>query len=115
MDRPTTHCLAKFCVDQSHCFEAQDWLHLDSIDPKSVALAARYLSMTSWYGHEEILADIADRIEPSRCNDSACLCREAEQIGFDLPYFSYTVRLGLTQTRRQTQNLWNPILAAACL
>jgi len=98
MDRRTTDMLAKFCIDQSCCFNSPDWLFLDGIDPKAVALAAKYLSMTSWYGHEEALAEIVERIH-ALDDDSAGLYRESRLLDFDLPYFSSVVRLGIARAR----------------
>ena len=55
----TTEALARFCIEQSLSFDAHDWLLLTEFDEKKVGLAAKYLSMTSWYGHEEDLEAIA--------------------------------------------------------
>lgn len=98
MDRRTTDMLAKFCIDQSCCFNSLDWLLFDGIDPKAVALAAKYLSMTSWYGHEEALAAVVERIH-ALDDDSAGLYRESRLLDFDLPYFSSVVRLGIARAR----------------
>lgn len=98
MDRHTTSALAKFCVDQCNTFNFRDWLLLQGIDDKAVALAARYLSMTSWYGHEDELEEIATRIHAFEQNTSV-LYDESRQIDFDLPYFSVMVRYGVLRAR----------------
>ncbi|SMB26012.1 protein of unknown function [Sterolibacterium denitrificans] len=97
MDKPMTQALARFCVDQSDCFNARDWLRLVEIDTRVVALAAKYLSMTSWYGHEDDLAEIAERLYDFD-DDSAALYRESRMLDFDLPYFSSAVRFGIARS-----------------
>ena len=108
MDKRTTDMLAQFCIEQSRFFNSHDWLFLDDIDAKAVALAAKYLSMTSWYGHEDALEDIAERIHAFEGN-SAGLYRESRLLDFDLPYFSTAVRAGITRARATAQ--WPDALA----
>lgn len=98
MDKRTTASLAKFCVDQSSTFNAHDWLLHENIDEKAVALVARYLSMTSWYGHEDDLAEIVEGLhgfEDDAVSES--LHREARELAFDLSLFSAMVRVGIAQ------------------
>ncbi len=104
MDRHVTNVLARFCVAQSHHFDAGDWLLLHDMDIKAVALAARYLSMTSWYGHEDELESIADRIHAFE-GDSAGLYQESQQLEFDLSYFSSAVRFGIHRHERHTASI----------
>ena len=101
MDNRNAGSLAQFCIDQYHEFDAGDWhLRLD-IDGKAVALAAKYLSMTSWYGHELALERIAAASYP--LNDTSHgLHRESHAIGFDLPHFSVMVRIGIAKARQRS-------------
>lgn len=103
MDRRTTDALAKFCIDQHCCFNSHDWLFLDDIDKKAVALAAKYLSMTSWFGHEDALEEIAERIHAFERNSTG-LYRESRLLDFDLPYFSSAVRAGIARARITPQS-----------
>ena len=93
-----TESLAHFCIRQNDEFNSDDWNVQFAINRKALALAAKYLSMTSWYGHEEelerIVAATQDVVE-----SSLGLYRESQAIGFDLPYFSYAVRSGIAQAR----------------
>jgi len=98
MDRHATESLAQFCIAQRNAFDADGWHLRFDIDGEAVALAAKYLSMTSWYGHEEELERIAATIHLP-AESSLGLYRESRAIGFDLPYFSATVRIGITQAR----------------
>jgi hypothetical protein len=97
-----TDSLAQFCIAQRDAFNRDDWYARFNVDRKAVALAARYLSMTSWYGHEEELEQIA--VATDAFDNSYGLHRESQAIGFDLPHFSYTVRSGIAQAhiRQQT-------------
>lgn len=99
MDRQAAaKSLAQFCIAQRSAFDAGQWLARRQIDGKAVALAAKYLSMTSWYGHEEELERIAVAIYARGVGDDA-LFSESKSQDFDLPYFSTTVRLGVAQLR----------------
>jgi len=97
MDSPiVTTSLAQFCIGQRNAFDPADWHARFPIDRPAVALAAKYLSMTSWYGHDEELERIAaaaDAFADSGAN------REARASDFDLAQFSYAVRIGVTQAR----------------
>ena len=98
MDKSTTNRLARFCVEQSQAFNTGDWFGLHAVDEKAVALAARYLSMTSWYGHEEDLSEIAENMQiGGESPESTTLCREAQALEFDLSYFSAVVRGGIAR------------------
>lgn len=96
MDRQGAESLAQFCIAQRNAFDAQQWLARGDTDGKALALAAKYLSMTSWYGHEAELEGIAVRIYAD-VGDS--LFKESRSLEFDLPHFSTTVRLGIAQLR----------------
>jgi hypothetical protein len=93
-----TESLAQFCIAQSDKFNPDDWDVQFAMNRKALALAAKYLSMTSWYGHEvelELIVAATQVVGES----SLGLYRESQVIGFDLPYFSYTVRAGIAQAR----------------
>jgi hypothetical protein len=96
-----TESLAQFCIAQRDAFNPDDWYTQFDIDSKAVALAAKYLSMTSWYGHEAELERIA--VATGAFGNSYGLHRESRTIGFDLAYFSYTVRSGIAQAHIKQQ------------
>lgn len=100
MDRQAIDRLARFCASQSGRFDIQAWLGFSEADTKAVGLAARYLSMTSWYGYEDDLAEIAGKLGvDADVSDSIGLYLEARTLGFDLSYFSAAVRLGIARTQ----------------
>lgn len=98
MDRHATELLAQFCIAQRIAFDAHDWIKRMAVDGDAVALAAKYLSMTSWYGHEFELEEIAAGTRLFVDNSSG-LHRESKAADFDLPYFSAKVRLGIAQAQ----------------
>jgi len=98
MDRHGAESLAQFCIAQRNAFDSQQWLARKEIDGKAVALAAKYLSMTSWYGHEAELESIAVEIYAAATGSDA-LFSESKSLEFDLPHFSTTVRIGVAQLR----------------
>lgn len=94
MDRQATESLARFCIEQRNDLDPDDWYQRSESDGKAVALAARFLSMTSWYGHDDELVEIAAKIDPAlEANPS--LYSQAQAMGFDWPHFSTTVRIGI--------------------
>lgn len=98
----TTEALARFCIEQSLFFDSHDWLLLSEFDEKKVALAAKYLSMTSWYGHEEDLEAIAGYSHIFDRSSAGLNC-ESRLLEFDLLQFSATVRMGVTRARAHVQ------------
>lgn len=95
MDRQATESLAGFCIRQRNALDPDDWYLRSETDGKAVALAARFLSLTNWYGHDDELVEIAAKVHPT-LDGSASLYSEAQAIGFDWPHFSTTVRIGIT-------------------
>ena len=59
MNEQESIALAQFCADQYYAFDARAWLRRSKYDRNASAVAAMYLSMTAWYGHEDALARIA--------------------------------------------------------
>jgi hypothetical protein len=62
MHRDSLSEMHHFCAEQYYAFDAEAWLARAARDGLRVAAAAEYLSMTSWYGHEEELASIAAKL-----------------------------------------------------
>jgi hypothetical protein len=91
MDRHSLGTIAHFCTYQQVTFDARAWLSQCAADPKAYAVAAKYLSMTSWYGHDEELERVATRLCPALAVPEG-FDRELRSIGFDLPYFSSSLR-----------------------
>lgn len=98
MNQPTLDSLARFCADQRQAFESDAWLNRSDADRRTIAVVAKYLSMTSWYGHEDELVSIATEIDPEVSNDIG-FDGEATAIGFDLTHFSATVRYRIALQR----------------
>jgi hypothetical protein len=94
MDRQATESLARFCIEQRNALDPDDWYQRSETDGKVVALAAKFLSMTSWYGHDDELVEIATKIHPALDGSSSLYC-EAQAMAFDWPHFSTTVRIGI--------------------
>ena len=97
MDNHSTVSFAQFCIAQRNEFDADDWYLRFDTDGEAVAIAAKYLSMTSWYGHGEDLEHIASRMH-GVVDNCRSLYRKAQAIGFDLPHFSSKVHHGVIQT-----------------
>jgi hypothetical protein len=91
MEQPVLDSLASFCAEQRQTFESSAWLTHGDADRRTLAVIAKYLSMTSWYGHEDELVNIASEIHPAIA-DEAGFHLESQAIGFDLKHFSSRVR-----------------------
>ena len=91
VDQRTLDSLARFCADQRRAFDARAWLGQATVDGRVMAVAAKFLSMTSWYGHEEELTNICEQLHAGVATRE-WFDREAEAIGFDLSHFSATTR-----------------------
>lgn len=94
MNTQAYESIAQFCVEQYGNFDPQAWKRRSVADRKLVAVAAKYLSMTSWFGYESELEQIADEIDIALA-DSAEFNRELGAIGLDLALFSASVRCGI--------------------
>ena len=94
MNTQAYHSITQFCIDQYGKFDAHAWKRRGTADKKLVAVAAKYLSMTSWFGYEDQLERIAVDIDASLATSSD-FDRELGAIGFDLALFSASVRGGI--------------------
>ncbi|MBI3526150.1 MAG: hypothetical protein HY066_16785 [Betaproteobacteria bacterium] len=99
MDERDLASLAQFCADQFSQFEAAAWMDRSSADGKIHAVVAKYLSMTSWYGHEAELERIAANTDSAIANSTG-FHREALAIGLDLGSFSALVRRRIALRQR---------------
>ena len=87
MDQQALDSIAQFCAEQQRSFDPEAWMGRTAIDGKGIAVVAKYLSMTSWYGHEAELEGIAARIA-----DLGGFHREVQAIGLDLTRLSARLR-----------------------
>ena len=98
MDKALIQSLAKFCADQQDAFNAEAWLAVRGGESQnsSVAFAtiAKYLSMTSWYGHEEELEAIAVELYAPLASPGE-FERVAHDCDFDTGGFSVALRYRL--------------------
>jgi hypothetical protein len=85
--------LATFCADQSADFDADTWMNpqASAVQRQTLAYAAQYLSMASWYGYQTQLARIAELLQPG-IGQIGNFMRLAREIGLDLADFSIAIR-----------------------
>ncbi|MEO7128963.1 MAG: hypothetical protein ABI040_08910 [Rhodoferax sp.] len=89
--------LAVFCALQRSDFDPEDWMRRSACDDSMrVAFAAHYLSMTDWYGHEEELEAIAEKIYPGIVNVDT-YWQEMQAIDLALARLPSAIRFGLTR------------------
>ncbi len=100
MERHTLDTLTRFCAGQQEAFDRRAWLLHAAIDAKAIAVAAKYLSMTSWYGHEEDLERVAIELDSGVAMRDG-FEREARAVGFDITHFSTAIRYEIGRRRMQ--------------
>jgi len=88
-------------------FDPSAWRESESVDRRTLAVAACYLSMTSWYGYETALEHFAEELCPGICSAER-FDREAFAIGFDLSYFSAAVRYQVAMSDRKLYSAGPP-------
>ena len=98
MEKQETDALAEFCVDQHFAFDTQAWLRRNKYDHNASAIAAMYLSLTSWYGHEKELERICANALTIHAS-GAEFQRAAQSASFDAATFASQVRRGITALR----------------
>jgi hypothetical protein len=98
MSKQEANALAQFCADQYYAFDAKMWRQRNTEDSNASAVAAMYLAMTSWYGHEEQLESIAAESRSIHAN-GADFQRAAQSNGLDLANFSASVRYAIALKR----------------
>ena len=91
--------LARFCAGQARRFDLGAWRESGPLDRGALAIAAKYLSMTSWYGHEAALESLAEELRPG-ISSAGRFDREAMAAGFELTYFSVAVRYQIVMDDR---------------
>jgi hypothetical protein len=102
MDKQAFDSLIQFCADQVNAFDPRAWTDRRAVDGKAIAMAAKYLSMTSWYGHEIALEGIAATTQGDFAG-GAGFDRELQAMGFDLGHFSAAVRYAIV-LRQEAQS-----------
>jgi hypothetical protein len=96
MGRKSLGTLARFCAAQRKAFDLRAWFAERSVDRRDLAIAALYLSMTSWYGYEADLKRLAEELHPGIGNGSA-FAEQMQAAQFDLARFSSTTRYWIHQ------------------
>ena len=91
MGKQALTSLARFCASQRTAFDLRAWLAERTIDRRDLAIAALYLSMTSWYGYEGSLKRIAEELHPGIASGGV-FSAEMQAMDFDLARFSATTR-----------------------
>jgi hypothetical protein len=82
MTRDSESLLVGFCVEQRHCFDSTAWVEFSAVSRLELASAARFLAGVAWYGRQEALIGIADRLSPKSFSTLAI------ETGFDPSRFA---------------------------
>lgn len=88
--------LARFCAKQRRAFDLRAWFAERAVDRRDLAIAALYLSMTSWYGYEGTLKEIAEALHPG-IGQGGTFAEQMHEAQFDLARFSATTRYWIHQ------------------
>lgn len=91
MNQQETEALAQFCADQYYAFDPRAWHRRALYDRNASSVAALYLSMTSWYGHEDGLGRVAAEAMGLHASGDD-FRRSAQASNFDAERFAALVR-----------------------
>lgn len=91
MNQQESEALAQFCADQYYAFDAKAWQRRSLYDRNASTVAAMYLSMTDWYGHEDELDRIAAEARAMHASGED-FRRSARSSRFDAEVFAAMVR-----------------------
>ncbi len=84
--------LLDFCVRQRAHFNPADWHHSTVSERQRLALVARLLAGTRWYGHRDSLADVAADLDPRGADD---VVARVQALDFDCPRFVHMLEARL--------------------
>ena len=98
MNQQESVALAQFCADQYFAFDSRAWARRSLYDRNASTVAAMYLSMTSWYGHEGELERIAAGARALHASGEE-FRRTAQASDFDPGLFSSMVRAEIASRR----------------
>jgi hypothetical protein len=104
MNQQESEALAQFCADQYFSFDSRAWARRARYDRNSSTVAAMYLAMTSWYGHEDELERIAADSRAMHASGEA-FRRTSQASSFDPSVFSQQVRAEIARRRQSSQSL----------
>lgn len=99
MNQQESEALAQFCADQYFAFDPQAWHRRSLYDLNASTVAAMYLTMTSWYGHEHELERVAAGALGFHANGEACQRTAQQSSSFDPAPFSAMVRSEIAARR----------------
>jgi hypothetical protein len=97
MNLEESRALAQFCADQYFAFDARAWKRRSQYDHHASTIAALYLAMSTWYGHETELERIA--ADAGALNAGGEALRRPDQGSFDADQFSAMVRAEIARRR----------------
>jgi hypothetical protein len=104
MDKALMQSLAQFCADQHELFDRDAWLAKGSREPSgyriALAVVAKHLSTTIWFGHAEDLEAVAAWLHPPLAEPGE-FEGAASECDFDGGRFSGALRYRLA--RRQVE------------
>jgi hypothetical protein len=98
MNQQESEALAQFCADQFFAFDARAWARRSQYDHHASTVAAMYLSLTTWYGHELELERIAAGSQALDVTGQASR-RASPATEFDPAGFSAMVRAEIARRR----------------
>jgi len=85
--------LLDFCVRQRTEFDAADWQPHSERERQRLALVARLLAGTRWYGHRASLARVAADLDPWGADE---VVARIQALDFDCPRFVHMLEARLT-------------------
>ena len=95
--------LLALCVEQCKQFDADAWLSVQGVPMEAVALVAKFLAGTSWYGHQKALLAVAMKLNP-QISEKDTFQNSIKKFRFPLYRFAPALRQRLDQSGMRQSN-----------
>lgn len=95
--------LLALCVEQCKQFDADAWLSVQGVPKEAVALVAKFLAGTSWYGHQDVLLAVAMKLNP-QISEKDVFLNSIKKFRFPLYRFAPELRRRLDQSGMRQSN-----------
>lgn len=95
--------LLDLCVEQCKRFDPDAWMSVQGVPMEAVALVAKFLAGTSWYGHQDALLAVAMKLNPQISMKDVFL-NSIKTFRFPLYRFVPTLRQRLDESGARQSN-----------
>jgi hypothetical protein len=92
MTRNEFDVLIKFCAEQHNSFNESSWISVPNVNRELLAVSAKFLSVSHWFGHEDELTKLAEKIDGNMISMDY-FTKQAVLLGFEFGKFSSSLKV----------------------